>query len=78
MRTEEEYLEQNGIYKQQRQEIHNPVAEANCLSKIAYSKDMAISKAKAWGLNYYKCQICGAYHLTRQQTYESTMEVTND
>lgn len=74
MNTVEEYLEQNGIYKQQRQQIHNPVAEVNCLSKIAYSKDMAISKAKEYGLNYYKCQICGAYHLTRQQTYESTME----
>jgi hypothetical protein len=54
MRTKEEYLEQNGSYKQQRQQIHNPVAEANCLSKIAYSKDMAISKAKEYGLNYYK------------------------
>lgn len=72
--NKEDYIKQAEVYSQQRKQINNPVAEINCLKKIAYSKDMAINKSKEYGLNYYKCQICGAYHLTKQQTYESTME----
>ncbi len=74
MTTEQEYIEQNEIYKQQRKQTHNPVAEINCLNKVRFCLQGAIQKAKCWGQSYYKCPICGWYHLTSQQTYESTME----
>ena len=45
-----------------------------CTYKTKFSHEQAKEKAQEYGIYYYKCNICGSYHLTKQQTYESIME----
>lgn len=49
-----------------------------CTHKAKLSHQQAIEKSKKYGLYYYKCQFCGKYHLTKQPTYESIMEDTEN
>ena len=75
MKNIEDYIEENKIASKERQILHNPVNEINCKNKIKRTLENAKKQANKLGLFYYKCNICGYYHLTKQQTYESTMEM---
>ena len=46
----------------------------SCTFKKAYSLYDARQKAKQYKQNYYRCNYCGMYHLTKQVTYESIMD----
>ena len=42
-------------------------------NKVKFSLNKAKIKAQQYGQSYYKCNHCGYYHLTRQNTYDSIM-----
>jgi hypothetical protein len=44
-----------------------------CNNKVKFSLNKAKIKAQQYGQSYYKCNHCGYYHLTRQNTYDSIM-----
>ena len=43
-------------------------------SKVKFSLNKAKMKAQQYGQSYYKCNHCGYYHLTKQNTYDSIMD----
>ena len=45
----------------------------SCSNKVKFSLNKAKIKAQQYGQSYYKCNHCGYYHLTRQNTYDSIM-----
>ena len=74
MKSIEDYLAENKKVSDERKNIYNPINYLNCKSKVKHSLETAKNRAKELGVFYYKCNTCGSYHLTKQQTYESTME----
>lgn len=68
------YIEAAKKAQEERKFFYNAVNYVNCKSKVKRSLENARKRANELGLFYYKCPICKAYHLTKQQTYESTME----
>ena len=74
MKSIKDYLAENKNASDERQNVYNPSNYLNCKSKVKCNLKNAQNRAKELGLFYYKCNICGSYHLTKQQTYESTME----
>ena len=74
MKSIEDYLAENRKASEERQNVYSLINYLNCKNKVKRSLENAKNKAKEKGLFYYKCNICGSYHLTKQQTYESTME----
>lgn len=75
MTTADDYINESNIAKTERQKVINPIQYLNCKQKVKYNHDKAVTKAKEYGLYYYKCNICGHYHLTKQITYESITEI---
>ena len=45
-----------------------------CSNKVKFSLNKAKMKAQQYGQSYYKCNHCGYYHLTKQNTYDSIMK----
>lgn len=74
MKSIEDYLAENKKASDERQNVYNPINYLNCKDKVKRSLENVKNRAKELELFYYKCNICGSYHLTKQQTYESTME----
>lgn len=74
MKSIEDYLAENRKASNERQNVYNAINYLNCKNKVKRSLQNAQNKAKELGMFYYKCSICSSYHLTKQQTYESTME----
>lgn len=75
MKTKEDYLRESEQAKLERQKVIPYDYELkSCKNKVALSHDVAVKKAKYYGKFYYKCNICGKYHLTKQLTYEYIKE----
>lgn len=74
-KTTEDYLRESEIARLERQKVIPYDYELkSCKNKAQFSHEVAIKKAKYYGQFYYKCNICGCYHLTSHPTYESIME----
>lgn len=50
----------------------------SCSSKVKFSLNTAKMKAQQYGQSYYKCNHCGYYHLTKQNTYDSIMDYESE
>lgn len=74
MKTADDYITESNKAKAERQKVINPIQYLNCKQKVKYNHDRAVLKAKEYGLYYYKCNVCGHYHLTKQITYECITE----
>lgn len=75
MKTKEDYIRESEQATLERQKVIPYDYELkSCKNKVAFSHNNAIKKAKYYGQFYYKCNICGKYHLTKQPTYEYIKE----